>query len=572
MVDHGAACGGAGGDWATPKTGQPKSTSTYGYSSATTSASYTRPSYSAPAPPPPVLNEDELEYWHYAVELSGRINQGRDVIYKHFLTQLTNQGGRSNIPPYVWTGECSRVMSLDLASGSFVEHDDFPGLRRKISPIYPRALKLAPFFVSEDYNREQICVLGHNLRIPVGFFADHVTTDEGTVHMDAIRNSPTIESNQEAADPSQDTRIIIRYPVITPNEARANHPRTSGHAMTGQSTYAASVVERQIETPSQYDEWDHEGLVVTASAQLSYWIRGKGKIGEGSTVLLVDPPISKLVPDESWRNLVRLAEFEDPKGRVPVAVTQPSTITTTDLYTNTCLYADIQLLISQTQPTPEQVLAFARRFALNNWIALINHARACLNKLRSKLYSSGIKSSSVRKHSKHASHNSPTDNYYSPNYSGGPFAEWILERLADWSTSLAFYMMDVEANMLALGINIDDPSSWGNVSKKEAQQWRYIHHTLGVYRDLYRQTADSYTQVTALREAQQVGKLTRLGVLFLPAGFVAGLLSMGGDFLPGQSQFWVFWVVALPVVAIVWAVLGMEGSLREKLKGLGNRL
>ncbi|KAM7187103.1 hypothetical protein V8F33_011437 [Rhypophila sp. PSN 637] len=571
MVDHGGASGGSGGDWATPKTGQPKSTATYGYSSATTSTGYT---YPAPAPPPPepTLNKEELEYWHYAVELSGRINQGRDVIYNHFLTELTNQGGRSNIPPYVWTGQCCRVMSLDFASGSFVEHDDFPGLRRKISPMNPRAPKLPPFFVSEDYNREQICVLGHNHGIP--FFADHLTTDEGTVHMDTIRSFPTIESGQEAADPSQDTQVIIRYPVIAPNGARGNHPRHSGHALTGQSTYAASVVERQIETPSQYDEWDHEGLVITASAQLSYWIRGKRKTGEGSTVLLVDPPISKLVPDESWRNLVRLAEFEDPKGRVPVAATQPSTTTTapTHLYTNTCLYADIQLFISQTQPTPEQVLAFARRFALNNWIALINHARACLNKLRSKLYSGGIKSSSVRQHFKHANHSSIADYSYSPNYSGGPFAEWILERLADWSTSLAFYMMDVEANMLALGIDPDNESSHGQVGKKEAQQWRYIRHTLGVYRDLYRQTADSYTQVTALREAQQVGKLTRLGVLFLPAGFVAGLLSMGGDFLPGQSQFWVFWAVALPVVGIVWTVLGMEGSLRERLKGFGNRL
>jgi hypothetical protein len=30
----------------------------------------------------------------------------------------------------------------------------------------------------------------------------------------------------------------------------------------------------------------------------------------------------------------------------------------------------------------------------------------------------------------------------------------------------------------------------------------------------------------------------------------AGIFSMGGDFLVGQSKFWVFWAVAIPLVLI----------------------
>ena len=55
-------------------------------------------------------------------------------------------------------------------------------------------------------------------------------------------------------------------------------------------------------------------------------------------------------------------------------------------------------------------------------------------------------------------------------------------------------------------------------------------------------------QVTALRDSQSVSKLTRMGILFLPASCIAGLMSMGGAYLPGESRFWVYWVIAVPVV------------------------
>ncbi|KAM7188005.1 hypothetical protein V8F20_010740 [Naviculisporaceae sp. PSN 640] len=558
--------GASGGDWAGPKTSEPKSTSTYDWNySASSYPAYTPPARPVPEP---LLNSQELEYWSHAQVLADRVNQGRDIIYNRFVAGLEYATVRLASRPH--TGQLSlgtgaQVTSIDLSTGLCTDHRDFPSLRQQAKPsgrlkpsfILPPSLGTrmpgtAPFFVVEDYNKEVVCILGQKMEIPIGFFADHYTTDEGTVHMDAIRSFPTTEQ-LENSNSSRDTRVIIRYPVIAPKDAITAHPRVVGHARTGQSTYAWWVVERQMETPDQQDVWDHDGLVVTASSQLSYWVMGKGKAGEGSTVLLVDPPISMSgVSDPSSRNLVRLAEFEDPKP-APNTTTAAIPAPGQRLYTNTSLYNDIQTFISQTTLDEEldlgaETLAFARRFAQNNWIALINHARGCLNKLRSKLYSPGIR---VEKNGASS---------YSPHFAGGPFAEWVLERLADWSAALALYALDVEANMLALGIDLEIPDSNGSVSKQEAQRWRYIYKTLGVYRDLYRQTADSYMQVTALREAQAVGKLTRLGLLFLPAGFVAGLLSMGGEFLPGQSMFWVFWVVALPVVLLVLGLFSWEGG------------
>lgn len=56
-------------------------------------------------------------------------------------------------------------------------------------------------------------------------------------------------------------------------------------------------------------------------------------------------------------------------------------------------------------------------------------------------------------------------------------------------------------------------------------------------------------------QAQFVGRLTFLGTLFLPASLVAGVLSMGGEFLPGERLFWVYIVVLIPVLLLVILVL-----------------
>jgi hypothetical protein len=157
-------------------------------------------------------------------------------------------------------------------------------------------------------------------------------------------------------------------------------------------------------------------------------------------------------------------------------------------YTNTSLYNDIHVFAfsngpGQPSPTRDEIIDFARLFAINKWIALINHSRACLAKLRAKLYAPGIRrDNDVGDGAKAYS--------YSPNWAG-EWSEWVLERLADWTAGLALYQMEVEANMLALRIDPDNPASFGMVGKQEAQRWHYIRRMLIRYRELYTQTSDS---------------------------------------------------------------------------------
>lgn len=56
-------------------------------------------------------------------------------------------------------------------------------------------------------------------------------------------------------------------------------------------------------------------------------------------------------------------------------------------------------------------------------------------------------------------------------------------------------------------------------------------------------------------ESRHVNALTSLAALFVPISVVAGILSMGDRYLPGQADFWVFWAIAVPLTILVTIVV-----------------
>lgn len=70
------------------------------------------------------------------------------------------------------------------------------------------------------------------------------------------------------------------------------------------------------------------------------------------------------------------------------------------------------------------------------------------------------------------------------------------------------------------------------------------------------------TTLVAIEEAKQardenhgVARLSFLAIVFLPFSTVATVLSMQGTYAPGQSQFGLFWIVALSLTAVVIGLL-----------------
>ncbi|KAF2266769.1 hypothetical protein CC78DRAFT_614590 [Lojkania enalia] len=69
--------------------------------------------------------------------------------------------------------------------------------------------------------------------------------------------------------------------------------------------------------------------------------------------------------------------------------------------------------------------------------------------------------------------------------------------------------------------------------------------------DSERASRDSERSVQLSESSNQLIKLGQLLILvFTPASFAHGLFSMGGDFLPGNKRFWVFFAVAVPLSII----------------------
>lgn len=55
----------------------------------------------------------------------------------------------------------------------------------------------------------------------------------------------------------------------------------------------------------------------------------------------------------------------------------------------------------------------------------------------------------------------------------------------------------------------------------------------------------------ALDENHGISRLSLLAAIFLPFSTVATILSMQGNYAPGQGAFWVFWVVAVPLCGFI---------------------
>jgi Mg2+ and Co2+ transporter CorA len=63
-----------------------------------------------------------------------------------------------------------------------------------------------------------------------------------------------------------------------------------------------------------------------------------------------------------------------------------------------------------------------------------------------------------------------------------------------------------------------------------------------------RQTEEANRQTAAAnRMARSSGQLTKIATIVVPCTFVASIFSMGGDFAAGESLFYVYWIISVPI-------------------------
>jgi protein-S-isoprenylcysteine O-methyltransferase Ste14 len=73
----------------------------------------------------------------------------------------------------------------------------------------------------------------------------------------------------------------------------------------------------------------------------------------------------------------------------------------------------------------------------------------------------------------------------------------------------------------------------------------------------------------SIDEARLARNLSIAALIFVPLALTSGILSMGGEFAPGGSLFWVYFVVAIPLTIctlILWKSMGGAPSKADTIQ------
>jgi Mg2+ and Co2+ transporter CorA len=147
-----------------------------------------------------------------------------------------------------------------------------------------------------------------------------------------------------------------------------------------------------------------------------------------------------------------------------------------------------------------------------------------------------------------------------------------LDDLMSFRLLLSKCLRMVRNDAFQLGIVPTDTryyTDWQGTNKNDSDllacDWTFLFRELQTWtEETERVISNHITNLTVIdsRRAQQdtnsFNQITTLGqfivLVFTPLAFVYGILSMGGDFAPGNSKFWIFWVISVPLVVLTIAL------------------
>jgi hypothetical protein len=205
---------------------------------------------------------------------------------------------------------------------------------------------------------------------------------------------------------------------------------------------------------------------------------------------------------------------------------------------------------------PLAITTFVRGFAVSKWIMQMNHIRRSYTHTRAALFSDDLPDKLWPACAK-----TPVEVVHHTAHWGANWREWIFESMVWYITDLSVYRQNIEANMRALGIDVNDLESYEFVGKREAQMWRVVHAHCTDLQDMFQQLTTLYTQVVALQEAQannmqakSVRRLTLLGTFLVPLGCCWDHVN-GRRLLTGRTKFWVYIAVVGPLLLLISLVL-----------------
>ncbi|KAH8724831.1 hypothetical protein GQ44DRAFT_739954 [Phaeosphaeriaceae sp. PMI808] len=396
-------------------------------------------------------------------------------------------------------------------------------------------------FILEDLPCNHILALGSRLRVPPSFFAGHWEDPASSTfnHRNPFQRSPLPNFRLRYA-------TSFRVEVDMP-------PLPDGRGM---SNFAFNTnVCRYLHT------YNAKGLLYDEARShhiMSFWASNPREDGSWDAVLLVDPPPANSVRCLSSKNSIPLRKrlhdetlmpkhFLNPELDSPHELPSDSSTWATS-YMKTPQYVSIyddileaycSSKVIKATKDPLTCVEIPRKLVMSTLLAFVR--RRYLNIV--KVQQGQMGPSSMR-------HN------YLYSFSNSSMATWsneFFDFMIGSCAAMREFAREMHENMIALGLDSTSAApGW------ECDGWKSIRDITHVVEEMTKKFSENYLQYVSIQEAhhsngsaQSLSRITVLTMLFIPLSTIASIFSMGGDFLPGETKAWIFWIVAIPVLVVL---------------------
>ncbi|KAK1454860.1 hypothetical protein CMEL01_03620 [Colletotrichum melonis] len=450
--------------------------------------------------------------------------------YPGFVSHLKQQDG-----PLREEGRVAVIEFKDSQAPQAKRIRTSTALRRCFEDSPQSSVDIRRLFVMEGLPRNFIKAFGARLRVPPSFFSAHWTSP---------RNAIGTWINRPPRNYDHNDRFLLTF-------AKMHWVRVKPLAEDNSNLlyWMDSSIHRHLSPSTIFGASDGPLL---SWEQVSFWSVAKG--GSWDAIILVDPPL---------RNSVRWGESPVPR-EVDHEPKQPVFDLPPVLGQEGCWYPSYQSeyeAIDRVKPDKVKVPAMVslfddmlllyplkardstsntidcadvcRRLVLSAWTARLRVIEAQIAQERSRL--SVEDATSVKN----------IDDLLALSWTR-PWRPRDFSRLTRAASVLVGIDAELRRNLDALGLN----SPHHNLCIWEADAWKRLLQATELSKSRVDSMIQTYLQATSIRQSLSAGHLTSMATLFIPMSLVAAIFSMNGNFAAGESHFWIFWVVAIPLVLL----------------------
>lgn len=439
-------------------------------------------------------------------------------------------------------GRCAVTEVLDGGQPRSREFDTSKSVRQYLDDpdtVLSSAIKnpvKGRLFLLEDLPRNYILALGSRLNVPPSFFAGHYDDPATSTfnHRSPFRRCAPLQFRLRYA-----TSNRVEVDVATHNDVY---------------TFDTNVFRYlHVYNPNGivYDE-------PRSHHNLSFWCCSPKEDGSWDAILLLDPPPRNFVRHLSTRARAPIRspalkdssmpwnflnpEFhdldelpQDPSERVK----QLFTPRYMSIFDDTLSSFEHQSRCEKLQNAYD-IIQVPRKLVLSINLAFLR--RRYLNLIA--IQKTQVQPQALR------------SNYFS-SFSNGSFSCWnnqVFNFIVGARSAMHELGREMRENMTALGLDDENVKA----PQWEKDGWKSVIDLTELVQETLDAFATGYMQYITIEEAhvsnenaRSLSRITVLTMFFIPLSTVASIFSMGGGFLPGETKAWVFWVVAIPVLALL---------------------